>query len=332
MRLGYLRRREFLAASGGVALAWPLAVRAQQIKTPVVGILRPLPPTAFPETLNAFKNGLSELGFSEGRNLIIEHRWSAGHYEQLPALAAELTQRPVSLIFTGGGAVSTLAAKASTKAIPIVFVVGDDPIRGGIVTSLNHPEGNVTGVTLYAFDLEMKKLEVLAELVPKARIIAVLRNPNAPEAEPQANLLKSAATKLGRQLRLLNASTEQEIDTAFADLARLGVGAMLIVNDVFFSIRSKQIIALAQKHSIPAIFDFRHHVVAGGLISYGSSLAGAYHQAGIYSGRILKGEKPGDLPVMQPSKFEMVVNLKTAKALGLSIPPTLLARADEVME
>ena len=326
-----MRRRDFITLMGGAA-AWPLAARAQQVKMPVVGVLRPLPPAAFPETINAFKDGLGELGFIEGRNLIIEHRWSTGHYGQLPALAGELVQRPVSLIFTGGGAVSTLAAEASTKTIPIVFVVGDDPVRAGIVTSLNHPERNVTGVTLYAFDLEMKKLEVLAELVPEAEIIAVLRNPIAPEAEPQADMLKTAAAKLGRQLHLLSASTQDEIDAAFETLARLRVGAMLVVNDVFFSIRSGQIIALAQEHSIPAIFDFRHHVVAGGLISYGSSLAGAYHQAGIYSGRVLKGERLGDLPVMQPSKFEMVINLKTAKSLGLTVPPSLLARADEVIE
>ena len=323
-----MKRRVFLGIVGGSLV--PQSSRAQGV--PIVGILRPLPPNAFPETLDAFKKGLGELGYIEGRNLAIENRWSTGRYEQLPQLALELVKQRASVIFTGGGAVSTLAAKAATQEVPIVFVVGDDPIRAGIVTRLNHPEGNVTGITLYAFELERKKLEVLAELAPRVSIIAVLRNPNAPEAEPQANALNTAAVRLGRRLHFHNASTEDEITAAFAALSKLKAGAMLVVNDVFFSIRSDQIIAASREHSIPAIFDFRHHVVAGGLASYGSSLIRAYHQAGIYCGRILKGEKPSDLPVMQPSKFEMVINLKTAKALGLTMPPTLLARADEVIE
>jgi putative ABC transport system substrate-binding protein len=328
-----MRRRNFIGGvAGALFVRSSFFAHAQQPTFSRIGILRPLPPTAFPETLNAFRGGLAELGYVEGGNLAIENRWSTGQYEQLPALAAELVQRQVSLIFTGGGAVSTLAAKAVTRTIPIVFVVGDDPIRAGIVASLNRPESNVTGISLYAFDIETKKLEVLTEMVPKARTIAVLRNPTAPEAQPQADMLKSAATKLGRELHLISASTNDQIDAAFATLSRLHADAMLVVNDVFFSVRSGQVIALAQKHSIPAIFDFRHHVVAGGLISYGSSLTGAYRQAGTYAGRILKGEKPTDLPVMQPTKFEMVINLKTAGALGLSVPPTLLSRADHVIE
>jgi putative ABC transport system substrate-binding protein len=327
-----MRRREFVGAVAGALYVRSLSAAAQQPALARIGILRPLPPTAFPETLDAFKEGLAEFGYIEGRNLAIEHRWSTGHYEQLPALAGELVQRQVSLIFTGGGAVATLAAKAATREIPIVFVAGDDPVRAGIVATLNRPEGNVTGISLYAFDIEAKKLEVLAELAPNVRSIAVLRNPTAPEAEPQAKMLKSAAAKLAREVHLLSASTNDEIEVAFATLPKLHAGAMLVVNDVFFSVRSGQIIGLAQRHSIPAIFDFRHHVVAGGLISYGSSLTGAYRQAGAYAGRILKGEKPVDLPVMQPTKFEMVINLKMAAALSLSVPPTLLARADEVIE
>jgi ABC-type uncharacterized transport system substrate-binding protein len=285
-----------------------------------------------PETLNAFRQGLGEIGYAESRNVLIEHRWSSGHYEQLAALAAELAERRVSVIFTGGGAVSTLAAKRATKSIPIVFVVGDDPVRAGIVTSLNRPEGNLTGVTLYAFILEVKKLELLAELVPRADIIAMLRNPNAPEAESQAAAVKAAAVKLGRQLHVLSASTEGEIDAAFAEVPKLRAGALLVVNDVYFYVRGQQMASLALQYSVPAIFDLRNHVLAGGLISYGSSLTGAYHQAGVYTGRILKGEKPSDLPVMQPTKFELVINLKTAKALGLEVPTSILLRADEVIE
>jgi putative ABC transport system substrate-binding protein len=331
MRFGQLKRREFIMLLGG-ATAWPLAARAQQQATPVVGWLRPIPPTTFPETLEAFRQGLGEFGYAEGRNVVIEHRWSAGRYEQLPQLAAELVERRVSVIFTGGGAVSTLAAKRATNTIPITFVVGDDPVRAGIVNSLNRPEGNLTGVTLYAFILEVKKLEMLVELVPKANIIAVLRNPNAPEAESQAVAISEAAAKLGRQIHVLSASTAGEIDTAFATLPKLQAGALLTVNDVFFNIRSRQIITLAQQYSMPVIYDLRHNAVEGGLISYGSSLAGAYHQAGVYTGRILKGEKIGDLPVIQPTKFELVINLKTAKSLGLEVPATLLVRADEIIE
>ena len=267
-----MRRREFIGTVAGTLFVRVPLAYAQPPTVSRIGILRPLPPTAFPETIDAFKIGLGELGYVEGRNLVIEHRWSTGHYDQLPALAAELVQRQVSLIFTGGGAVSTLAAKAATRTISIVFVAGDDPVRAGIVASFNRPESNVTGISLYAFDIEAKKLEVLTELIPKARTIAVLRNPTAPEAGPQADALKSAAATLGRELHLVSASTSDEIDAAFTTLARLRADAMLVVNDVFFSARSGQVIALAQKHLMPAIFDFRHHVTAGGLISYGCSL------------------------------------------------------------
>jgi putative tryptophan/tyrosine transport system substrate-binding protein len=327
-----MRRRDFMMGIAGSAAARPRAARAQQQSWPAIGWLRPIPPTAFPETLDAFRQGLGELGYSEGRNLAFEHRWSAGHYEQLPQLAAELVEHRVSVIFTGGGAVSTLAAKKATKTIPITFVVGDDPVRAGIVNSLNRPEGNLTGITLYAFILEVKKLELLAELAPKADLIAMLRNPNAPEAESQAMAIKAAAAKLGRQMHVLSASTAGEIDSAFATLPQLRAGALLTVNDVFFNIRSRQIIALAQQYSMPVIYDLRHNAVEGGLISYGSSLAVAYRQAGVYTGRILKGEKPADLPVMQPTKFELVINLKTAKTLGLEVPTSILLRADEVIE
>lgn len=255
-----------------------------------------------------------------------------GSIEQLPQLAAELVERRVSVIFTGGGAVSTLAAKRATNNIPVTFVVGDDPVRAGIVSSLNRPEGNLTGVTLYAFILEVKKLEMLAELVPKANIIAVLRNPSAPEAESQAVAINEGAAKLGRQIHVLSASTASEIDAAFAALPKLQASALLTVNDVFFNIRSRQIIALAQQYSMPVIYDLRHNATEGGLISYGSSLTDAYRQAGVYTGRILKGEKPADLPVMQPTKCELVINLKTAKSLGLKVPATLLVRADEFIE
>lgn len=327
-----MRRREFIGVAAAALTLRPRIAHSQQPALVRIGTLRPLPPTAFPETLDAFKAGLADLGYVEGRNLAVEHRWSTGHYEQLPSLAAELVQQQVSLIFTGGGAVSTLAAKAATRTIPIVFVVGDDPVRAGIVASLNRPESNATGVSLYAFDIEAKKLEVLTELIPAAQTVAVLRNPTASEAEPQAKMLKDAAAKLGRGLHLLGASTSEEIDAAFARMAQLRADVLLVVNDVFFSALSGQIIALSQKHSIPAIFDFRHHVVAGGLLSYGCSLTGAYRQAGSYAGRILKGERPAELPVMQPTKFEMVINLKTAAAHRISVPPTLLARADEVIE
>jgi len=325
-----MRRREFIAALGAAA-AWPPVARAQQSAMPVIGVLSGRSLEDSKEFVAAFGQGLNEADLFEHRNVAIEYRWAENHLDRLPALASELVRRQVAVILAVGGVPPTQAAKAATSAIPIVFIVGGDPIKLGLVESLNRPGGNVTGVTILSGALTAKRLELLRELRPHASV-ACLVNPSSPEAETKLTDIREAALTTGKQLRLLNVSNDHDLDAAFAALAREQIGGLLIANDAFFVGRREQIVTLAAHHAIPTMYFLREFAAIGGLMSYGNSLADAYHRVGISTGRILKGAKPADLPVEQTVKIELVLNLKTAKALGLEIPPTLLARADEVIE
>lgn len=327
-----MRRREFISLLGGVAAAWPLMARAQQT-TPVIGFLGSSSPDLYAPAVRAFRQGLSEIGYVEGRNVAIEFRWANGQNDLLPALAADLVRRQVSVIAAPGSTPAALAAKAATVTIPIVFQVGIDPIAAGLVTSLARPSGNITGVTNINTELVSKRLELLRELVPKTTIVALLVNPTSPEiTEAVSRDLQSTARTLGLQLHVLNASSDLDLDTVFATLAQLRVGALVIAPDAFFISRSEQLGALTARHAVPAITQFREFAAAGGLMSYGGSFTESARQVGIYTGRILKGEKPADLPVQQPMKVELVINLKTAKALGVTVPQSVQNRADEVIE
>ena len=326
-------RRKFIALLGGAA-AWPLAARAQQAPTAVIGFLGLTSQSEWGKFVLALNNGLAETGYVEGRNLRIEYRWADGHYERLPAMAADLVRRKVDVIVTIAPP-ATLAAKAATTTIPIVFFMGSDPVQHGVVASLNRPGGNITGVTVLANEIGVKRLELLREIAPgsvAAGVIALLLNSTNQNAEPDARAARNAAAVVGQELAVVNAATDPEIDAAFEGFPRQRVAAVLINPDPFLLGRREQIAALAMQHRLPTIFHVREPVVAGGLMSYGASFADAHRQAGVYVGRILKGEKPGDLPVPQASKFELVINLKTAKALGLTVPLTLQASADEVLE
>jgi putative ABC transport system substrate-binding protein len=327
-----MNRRDFITLLGGSAVAWPLAVQAQQAAMPVIGYLHTASPAPFAHFLAAFRQGLRESGYIEGQNIALEYRWAEGRFDRLPAMAAELANRRVNLIVAQGGAVSPLAAKAATSTIPIVFSTGGDPVKDGIVVSLNRPGANATGVSVLTESLAAKRLEIIREVVPNTGFIAMLINPTNIPSMGQVLETEEAARALGLTMHVLKASSESDIDAAFATFIQLRVGALLVGADPYFHTMSKQIVALATRHAIPAIYEWREFAEAGGLMSYGTNLSDAYRQVGIYAGRVLNGAKPADLPVVQSTKVEFVINLKTAKALGLTIPLPLVGRADEVIE
>jgi ABC-type uncharacterized transport system substrate-binding protein len=327
-----MQRREFIRLLGGAALAWPVAAHAQQPAMPVIGFLNARSPEEAAHLVASFRQGLSETGYVEGRNVTMEYRWAHGRYGQLPALATELVRQPVNVIATTGGEPTALAAKNATSTIPIVFSAGGDPIKAGLVASLNRPGGNVTGVNQYADVLQGKRLGLLHELVPQANVIGVLMNPNFPPAEQQVRDAQVAARAMGLQIYVMRASTDVEIDAAFEAVAQRRISALTVTGDAFFATRREKLAALAARYAVPAMYHFRDYAAAGGLMSYGTILSDAYRNVGVYTGKILSGAKPADLPVMQLSKFELVLNLKAAKALGLTFPPGLLAIADEVIE
>ncbi len=328
----HIRRREFIGALGSTAAAWPLVALAQQATMPVIGVLSSSLPNAWAIRRRAFHQGLKEQGYIEGQNVAVEYRWAEGHNDRLPVLASELVGRQVALI-AASGTLSAAAAKAATASIPIVFELAVDPVTIGLVASLNRPGGNLTGVTNLNVELGPKRLELLRELVPTASIIAVLVNPTSPSiAQPYVRALQAAAPALGLQLHILHASTERELDTALETLVQLRADALEIMPDLIFHDRMEQLGALALSHRLPAIFTYRPFVAGGGLMAYGPSETDNYRLVGSYAGRILKGDKPADLPVQQSTKVELIINLKTAKALGLTVPLTLLGRADEVIE
>jgi putative tryptophan/tyrosine transport system substrate-binding protein len=328
-----LRRREFITLLGGSAAAWPLSVRAQQPAMPVIGFLGSQSADLWASRLRGFRQGLSETGYVEGRNVAIEYRWAEGHYDRFPALVSDLVRHQVAVIAAGGATPAAIAAKAATSTIPIVFTIAADPVEIGLVASLNRPGGNLTGVSVLSVELGPKLLELLHELVPTATVMALLVNPtNTAVTETQTRTLPAMARALGLEVHVVRASTERDFDTAFETMVQLRAGGLAIGPETLFTSRSQQLAALALRHGMPAIYQFREFTAAGGLMSYGASLTDSFRQAGVYVGRILKGAKPAELPVEQSTKVELVINLKTAKTLGLDVPPPLLARADEVIE
>jgi putative ABC transport system substrate-binding protein len=326
-----VRRREFIALIGGAA-TWPHGVHAEQSGVPVIGVLGSTSADGYSAFLGAFRQGLNAAGYIEGQNVAIEYRWAEGRYERLPALAAELVRRRVAVIATIGGTPAALAAKQATSIIPIVFAMSADPVNLGFVSSLNNPMRNATGVTLYVLEMEAKKVELMSELVPKADIMALLVNPNSPVAQSQAREASGAARVLGRHLHILNAAGAGDFEGAFGALKTRRAGALIIGADPVFLTLRQQLIALANRHVVPTICPWREFVVGGGLASYGNSLMVVYREQGVYVGQVLGGAKPSELPIRRANKFELVLNLKTAKALGLTVAPLMLARADEVIE
>jgi len=332
MQFGQVRRRELITLLGGAA-AWPLSVRAQQPTVPVIGVLSSRSPAVDIPLIAIIREGLNEAGFVEGQNVALAYRSADGQYDRLAGLAADLVRQQVAVIVTIGGDPTALAAKAATATIPIVFAGGADPLRSGLVTSLHRPGGHITGVSTFIVEMEAKRLGLLRELRPHATTTDVLVNPgNIPQAEIQVSDIQTAARSIGEEITILNASTIRDIDEAFAKLVQMHADALLVATDPLFFTRAAQLVVLAARHAIPTVYSRREFVVAGGLMSYGSNINESYRLLGVYAARILKGEKPGDLPIQLPTKYELVINLSTAKALGLEIPPTLLARADEVIE
>ncbi len=325
-----MRRRDVISLLGGFAVVWPFAARAQQ-SLPVVGFVNSSSEQAQIVTAAAYRRGLEESGFVEGKNVLIESRWADGQYDQLPALIGDLIKRKVAVLMAGGPPAAQ-AAKRATSTIPIVFTSGDDPVQLGLVSSINRPGSNVTGVHIFFTEVESKKLGLLRELVPNANVVAALVNPTFPAVKSQTQELQTAANKFGQRLQIINASSEPELDAAFASMKQMQVGAALVGSDPFFASRRDQIVSLAARYTIPAVYEQRAFATAGGLMSYGTNLAEAYRQAGIYTGRILKGEKPSELPVLLANKFEFIINLKVAKTLGLVVSPNLLSTADDVVE
>ena len=326
-----MRRREFITLLGGAA-AWPLAARAQQAAIPVIGFLSSRSPSESASVEAAFREGLKEAGYIEGQNLHVAFRWADGQFARLPSLAEALVDLRVAVIVAVGGVNAAFAAKSATATIPIVFVVGGDPVANGLVTSLNRPGGNITGMTVMSAELVLKRLELLREIAPKLAALAMLANPLSPESTSEIKDVQAAAQTMGLQLKIFNASTLNELNTAFTAIAELRPDALLVASDPFFLLRREELTVLAARIGAPAIYPFREFAPSGGLISYGTNIASTYRQAGIYTGRILRGVKPAELPIMLPTQFWMVINLKTAKTLGLDVPTTLLARADEVIE
>jgi putative tryptophan/tyrosine transport system substrate-binding protein len=328
-----MRRREFITLLGGVAAVWPLAPRAQQLAVPVIGLLGNESLDLWASRMRAFHQGLSETGYVDGRNVAIEYRWAEGHNDRLPALAADLVRRRVTVIVAPGSTPATLAAKVATSTIPIIFWIGADPIELGLVASLNRPQGNLTGVTTLNHGLVAKRVELLHEVVPGTNSIALLINPTSPTlTKTTIEEAQTAARSFGLELHILNASTERDFDLVFTSLIQLRAGGLVIGTDTFFSSRLEQLAALSVRYAVPTVYHFREFAAAGGLIAYGGSLGEAFRETGVYTGRILKGEKPTDLPVQQVTKVDLYINLKTAKALGLDIPLPLIGRANEVIE
>jgi putative ABC transport system substrate-binding protein len=327
-----MRRREFITFIGSAAVWWPLAARAQQPAMPVVGFLSGRSPGEAASAVGAFRQGLGEIGYVEGKNVGIEYRWAEGRYDRLPALADDLVGRQVAVIAATGGEASGLAAKAATSTIPIVFTMGGDPVKLGLVVSLNNPGANVTGVTFIVGDIATKRLGLFRQLVPNATTMTMLVNPNYPATSAEVRDVQAGARSIGLQINVLNASSSREIDMALATFVRQRPDALFVAGDPFLLGQRDQIVLLAGRHAVPTIYPQREYVDAGGLMSYGTSVPNGYRQAGVYTGRILRGAKPSELPVLQPTKLELAINLKTAKALGLDVPPNLLAIADEVIE